>query len=148
MVLSDAAGVRRFVAQSWTGYLLAEGEPRARLTEEDPLDAAPPPQFRGAVSDDAAAATVAAMERGRAGIYHITDDEPARASQWLPALARALGAKPPIRVPVWLARILAGPAVIEIMTRASGASNAKARRELEWQPIYRTWRDGFLHGLR
>ena len=208
---SRAAGVRRFVAQCYAGYLFARGVQPA-LSEGDPLDPAPLQPFRKAVAadrhleqavtgagwtdgivlrygayygpgtsmsleppgiqtemvrkrqypivgegtgfmsfvhiDDAAAATVAAIERGRPGIYHVTDDEPARASEWLPVLAAAIGARPPMRVPAWLARLIAGPAAVEIMTRGSGASNAKARRELEWQPVYRTWRDGFVHGLR
>lgn len=208
---SRAAGVRRFVAQCWAGFLFA-GDVRARVSEADPLESPPPKPFRNALAadrhleeavtgatwtdgivlryggfygpgtsismeppgvqsemvrkrqfpivgdgtgytsfihiDDAASATVAAIERGRPGIYHVTDDEPARASEWLPVLAAALGAKPPMRVPVWLARILAGPAAVEIMTRASGASNAKAKQELAWQPAYASWRDGFVHGLR
>ena len=97
--------------------------------------------------DDAASATLAAMERGKRGIYHITDDEPAPASEWLPGLASALGARPPRRVPKWIGRLAAGPAAVIMMTEARGASNAKARRELEWEPKYRTWREGFVHGL-
>jgi nucleoside-diphosphate-sugar epimerase len=207
---SRAAGAKRFVAQSWAGYLLARrGGPV--LTEDDPLDSDPPATFRRVLAadrhleravvgaswtegvvlryggfygpgtsisvrppggqselvrkrqfpvvgdgagimsfihiDDAAGATVAAIERGTRGVYHVTDDEPAPASEWLPALAAALEAKPPLRVPKWLGRLLAGPAAVTMMTEARGASNAKARRELEWQLRYPTWREGFVHGL-
>lgn len=207
---SHAAGVRRFVAQAFAGFLLgANGA--AVLSETDALDADPPAPFRRVLQadrhleaavigaswtegivlryggfygpgtsisreppglqselvrkrlfpivdggtgyssfvhiDDAATATLAAIERGRRGIYHITDDEPAPAAEWLPALAAALGAKPPRRMPKWLARLAAGPAVVIMMTEARGASNAKARRELEWEPAYRSWREGFVHGL-
>ncbi len=85
--------------------------------------------------DDAAAATLAALERGTPGaIYNVVDDDPAPVAEWLPALATAVGAKPPRRVPRWLGRIAAGPAVTAMMTEVRGASNAKARRELGWQP--------------
>jgi nucleoside-diphosphate-sugar epimerase len=207
---SRAAGVRRFVAQSFAGFLIGSNT-KGVLTEDDPLDPAPPRPFRNVVRadrhleevvtgaswlegivlryggfygpetsislrppgvqselvrkrqfpiigdgggycsfihiDDAATATLAAIERGRRGIYHVTDDEPARASEWLPALASALGAKPPLRVPRWLGRLAAGPAAVIMMTEASGASNARARRELAWAPRYSTWREGFVHGL-
>ena len=83
---------------------------------------------------DAAEATLAALERGRRGIYNVVDDEPARAADWLPALARAVGAKPPRRVPRWLGRLLGGEAVALMMTEVRGASNAKAKRELGWRP--------------
>ncbi len=207
---SRAAGVRRFIAQSYAGFLLAAGE-RGILSEDDALDPDPPKPFRRIMSvhrhmetavtgaswtegivlrygafygpgtsmsvrppgvqseavrkrqfpiigdgagimsfihiDDVAGATALAIERGRRGIYHVTDDEPAAAFEWLPALAAALGAKPPRRVPKWLARIAAGPAAVTMMTESSGASNAKARRELAWEPQYRSWREGFVHGL-
>ena len=93
--------------------------------------------------EDAAEATVAALERGRRGIYNIVDDEPARAADWLPALARAIGAKPPRHVPRWLGRLLGGEAVAIMMTEVRGASNAKAKRELGWAPQYASWREGF-----
>jgi nucleoside-diphosphate-sugar epimerase len=93
--------------------------------------------------EDAAAATVAALERGNQGIYNITDDEPAPVTEWLPFLADVVGAKPPLRVPVWLARILAGRVAVQWMTEGRGASNAKAKRELNWRPAWRTWREGF-----
>ena len=94
--------------------------------------------------DDAAAATVLALEQGRPGIYNIVDDEPAPVREWLPVLAHVLGAKPPRRVPRWLARLLAGDAAVMIGTDARGASNAKAKRELGWQPRYPSWREGFV----
>ncbi|HET9985876.1 MAG TPA: NAD(P)-dependent oxidoreductase [Longimicrobiales bacterium] len=94
--------------------------------------------------DDAAAATVAAIERGRPGIYNIVDDEPAPASEWLPALAKAAGGKPPLHVPRWLGRLLAGEAAVAVLTEVRGASNAKARRELDWRPRFPSWRQGFL----
>jgi nucleoside-diphosphate-sugar epimerase len=93
--------------------------------------------------EDAAAATVAAIERGERGIYNVVDDEPAPVSVWLPAAARAFGAKPPRRVPRWLGRIAAGEAATVMMTEARGASNEKAKRELGWSPRYRSWREGF-----
>jgi 2-alkyl-3-oxoalkanoate reductase len=94
--------------------------------------------------DDAAAATVLALERDAAGIYNIVDDDPAPAREWLPVLANALGAKPPRRVPRWLARLVAGEAAVMIGTEARGASNAKAKRELGWTPRFPSWRDGFV----
>jgi nucleoside-diphosphate-sugar epimerase len=97
--------------------------------------------------DDAASAAVAAIERGARGIFNIVDDEPAPVSEWLPALAAAVGARPPRRLPVWLARPLAGEAVVRMMTEGRGASNAKAKRELGWQPRWPSWRDGFVRGL-
>jgi nucleoside-diphosphate-sugar epimerase len=84
--------------------------------------------------EDAAEATLAALERGRRGIYNVVDDEPARAADWLPALAHSIGAKPPRRVPRWLGRLLGGEAVAIMMTEVRGASNAKAKRELGWEP--------------
>ncbi|HYN18819.1 MAG TPA: NAD-dependent epimerase/dehydratase family protein, partial [Actinomycetes bacterium] len=97
--------------------------------------------------DDAAAATAAAVERGAPGIYQIVDDDPAPVSAWLPALAAAAGARPPRRVPVWLARLLAGEHGVVLMTEARGASNAKARRELGWRPAHPSWRQGFRSSL-
>jgi len=97
--------------------------------------------------EDAAAATVAAIERGKPGVYNITDDEPAAVSDWLPVLARELGAKPPRRVPKWLARIAAGEVAVTMMTELRGASNEKAKRELDWHPRFASWREGFAHGL-
>jgi nucleoside-diphosphate-sugar epimerase len=93
--------------------------------------------------DDAAAATALAVERGPAGIYNIVDDEPAPVSEWLPLLAQTLGAKPPFRVPAWLARILAGDHLVAMMTEARAGSNAKAKEELGWHPAHPSWRRGF-----
>jgi nucleoside-diphosphate-sugar epimerase len=97
--------------------------------------------------DDAASATVAALERGGRGVYNIVDDEPAPTAEWLPYLADAVGAKPPMRVPVWLARLMAGAVPVRWMTEGRGDSNAKAKRELGWTPTWRSWRDGFRDGL-
>ena len=94
--------------------------------------------------DDAAAATVLALEHGGAGIYNVVDDEPAPVREWLPVLASALGAKPPRHVPRWLARLLAGEVAVMIGTESSGASNAKAKRELGWTPRHPSWREGFV----
>jgi nucleoside-diphosphate-sugar epimerase len=93
--------------------------------------------------DDAAAATVLALEHEGPAIYNIVDDEPAPVREWLPVLAQAIGAKPPRRFPTWLARLLAGDVVVVMSTEARGASNAKAKRELAWTPRYPTWRTGF-----
>ena len=97
--------------------------------------------------EDAATATVAAVEHGTRGIYQVVDDEPAPAREWLPVLASELHAKPPRHFPRWLARIMAGEAAAVMMTEGRGASNAKAKRELGWQPRYASWRQGFAQGL-
>jgi len=97
--------------------------------------------------DDAAAAAIAAAERGAAGVYNIVDDDPAPVAVWLPELARALGAKPPRHVPVWLGRLFVGDVGVSMMTRISGVSNGKAKQELGWKPRYQSWRDGFRYGL-
>jgi 2-alkyl-3-oxoalkanoate reductase len=204
LTAAAAAGARRFVAQSYTGWpnLRAGGPVK---TEEDSLDPDPPAAQRRTLQaichveravlnspplepvvlrygsfygpgaseefvamvrkrklpiagggagvwsfihiDDAAAATVLAVERDAAGIFNIVDDEPAQVSQWLPFLAQAIGAKPPHRVPTWLARLMGGEVAVSLLTQVRGASNAKARRELGWQPTWLTWRDGFRHGL-
>jgi 2-alkyl-3-oxoalkanoate reductase len=190
------AGVRRFVAQSFTGWPYArEGGPVK--TEEDPLDPTPVPTMRESLEamrhleqavvnagglalrygglygspddaqlelvrkrrfpivgsgagiwsfvhlDDAATATALALERGTPGIYNIVDDEPAPVREWLPVLAAVIGAKPPRRVPRWLARLVAGEAGVVLMTETRGASNAKAKRELGWTLRYPNWRKGF-----
>jgi 2-alkyl-3-oxoalkanoate reductase len=200
---AEAAGVRRFLVQSYTGWPnIREGGPLK--TEDDPLDPQPPKQqsqtlaairyleravlearleglvlrygnFYGPGAskqmreivrrrklpivgsgggiwswihiDDAAAATVAALEHGARGIYNIVDDEPAPVSEWLPYLAEAVGAKPPRHVPVWLGRLAAGEVGVSMMTQIRGSSNAKAKRELGWQPKWPSWRDGFRKGL-
>jgi nucleoside-diphosphate-sugar epimerase len=97
--------------------------------------------------EDAAAATVAAVEHGRPGIYNVVDDDPAPVREWLPLLASALGAKPPRRIPRWLARLAAGEVATLMMTETKGASNEKAKRELGWQLRYPSWRQGFAQGL-
>jgi nucleoside-diphosphate-sugar epimerase len=93
--------------------------------------------------DDAAAATAIAIERGAPGIYNIVDDEPAPVREWLPALADMLGAKAPWRLPKWLARMAAGEPIVTLMTEARAGSNAKAKRDLSWQPAHPSWRQGF-----
>jgi nucleoside-diphosphate-sugar epimerase len=92
---------------------------------------------------DAASATVAALDHGAPGIYNIVDDDPAPASEWLPYLAEQAGAKPPRRIPKWLGRIAAGEVPVSMLTRIRGSSNAKAKRELGWEPKYSSWRQGF-----
>jgi len=92
---------------------------------------------------DAAAATVAALDRGKPGIYNVVDDDPAPVAEWLPYLAKVIGAKPPLRLPGWLGRLLAGEFVVGQMTTSRGSSNEKARKELGWEPRYSSWREGF-----
>lgn len=205
LAAGKAAGVTRFVAQSYAGWPFARTGGPVK-TEDDPLDPAPAASMRGTLAairhleaavtaadwtdgvvlrygalygpgtglgpeggeqvellrrrrfpivgdgaglwsfvhvEDAAEATVAAVERGARGIYHIVDDEPAPVAAWLPAAAAAVGGKPPRRVPLWLGRALAGEAAAVMMTQTRGASNAKAKRELGWQPRHASWRTGF-----
>jgi nucleoside-diphosphate-sugar epimerase len=97
--------------------------------------------------DDAASATVAAIERGRPGIYNVVDDDPAPVSEWLPAYADAVGAKKPRRVPAFIARFVAGRYAVMLATELRGASNEKAKHELGWAPRYRSWRQGFREAL-
>jgi nucleoside-diphosphate-sugar epimerase len=199
-----AAGVRRFVAQSFAGWPFARSGGPVKA-EDDPLDPTPAGAMRGTLAAirhleaavtgaswvegivlryggfygpgtslgpegehvdavrrrkfpivgdgggvwsfihiaDAAEATVAAIERGAPGIYNVVDDEPAPVAVWLPAVAQALGAKPPRRVPLWLGRALAGEAAAVMMTEVRGASNEKAKRELGWRPRHPSWREGF-----
>jgi len=92
---------------------------------------------------DAAAATLAAVEQGAPGVYNVVDSDPAPVSDWLPYLATVAGAKPPLRVPVWLGRLLAGEFVVAQMTTARGSSNDKAHKDLGWEPRYASWREGF-----
>jgi 2-alkyl-3-oxoalkanoate reductase len=199
-----AAGVRRFVAQSYTGWSNTRSGGPVK-TEEDPLDPSPPAMQResiaairhvervvpaaspvqgivlrygsfygpGASDDfvdlirkrrvpvigdgagvwsflhirDAAAATIAALEHGAPGVYNVVDDEPASVAEWLPYVARAVGAKAPRRVPVWLGRLAAGEVGVSMMTQIRGSSNAKAKRELGWRPAWPSWREGFSRGL-
>ena len=93
--------------------------------------------------EDAAAATVAALERGAPGIYNIADDDPAPVREWLPYLAEVIGAPKPMRVPAWLGRLLAGDVAVRMMTRSRGVSNAKAKATLAWRPVWPSWREGF-----
>lgn len=97
--------------------------------------------------EDAAAATVAAVEGGPAGIYNVVDDEPAPVSEWAPMLAAAVGAKRPLRVPRWVGRLAAGEWATVAMTEIRGAANDKAKRELDWHLRYPSWRQGFTKGL-
>jgi 2-alkyl-3-oxoalkanoate reductase len=97
--------------------------------------------------EDAASATVAAVDNGGPGIYNVVDDEPTPVREWLPFLAKQLGAKKPRRVPRFLVRPLAGEAPVLQMTEVRGASNDKAKRELGWQPRWSSWRVGFAKGL-
>ena len=94
--------------------------------------------------DDAAAATVRALEHGKPGsVYNIVDDDPAQVREWLPALAEIVGAKPPFHLPAWIARIVAGEHLVAMMTQVRAGSNRKARMELGWQPRHPSWREGF-----
>ncbi|HEX6246879.1 MAG TPA: NAD(P)-dependent oxidoreductase [Nocardioidaceae bacterium] len=97
--------------------------------------------------DDAASAAVLAVEQRARGVFNIVDDEPAPAREWLPHLAACVGARPPLRVPAWLARLLAGEVAVRMMTEGRGFSNAKAKRELGWELRYPSWRQGFEEGL-
>ncbi len=97
--------------------------------------------------EDGAAATLAAVERGEAGVYNVVDDEPGRLSEWLPVYAEALGSKPPRRVPVWLASLAAGSAAAASALELRAATNAKAKRELGWEPSHPSWRQGFRDSL-
>lgn len=98
--------------------------------------------------DDAGSATVLAIEQRATGLFNIVDDEPAPAAEWLPWLAKCAGAKPPMRIPVWLGRLLAGDQAVVMMTKGRGFANTKAKRELGWSPAYKSWRDGFEKELR
>ena len=97
--------------------------------------------------EDAAGATLASLDHGAPGVYNVVDDEPAALREWLPVYAEAFGAKPPRHVPFWLARLVAGKSVAENAVALRGASNAKAKRELGWQPRYASWRQGFREAL-
>jgi nucleoside-diphosphate-sugar epimerase len=97
---------------------------------------------------DAAAATLAAVDCGEPGVYNVVDDDPAPVAEWLPYLAKVAGAKPPLRVPAWLGRLLAGEFVVAQMTTSRGYSNEKARKEFGWEPRYASWREGFRAWIR
>ena len=131
------------------GTGLAPGGPLAELVRHRrlPLIGGGPGIWSFVHIDDAASATVAALENGAPGVYNVVDDEPAAAAVWVPALAEILGGKPPRRVPVWLGRLAAGEPGVYLFTRTQGRSNAKAKRELGWQPLYASWREGFRYGL-
>lgn len=98
-------------------------------------------------TEDGAAATAAAVEQGAPGVYNVVDDEPAPVAQWLPYFAEQIGAKPPMRLPAWLARPMLGELGLAMMTTVRGSSNAKARRELDWAPRYPSFREGFRDGI-
>ncbi|MBB3724514.1 NAD-dependent epimerase/dehydratase family protein [Nonomuraea dietziae] len=166
---AEAVAALRYLEDSVTGITWAEGialryggfygpgtsistAPDAMMAEELRKRRSPIVGGGGGVLSlvhitDAASATVAAVERGRAGIYHVADDDPAPVRDWLPDLARVLGAKPPRRVPAWLVRALAGTAAVDMMTRARGISSEKTKRELGWTLQYPSWRTGFAKGL-
>jgi nucleoside-diphosphate-sugar epimerase len=97
--------------------------------------------------DDAAAATVAALERARPGVYNVVDDDPATAADWMPVYAEALGAKRPLRVPAFIPRLIAGDALVKWSLGLRGASNEKIKKELGWRPRYESWRRGFFENL-
>jgi nucleoside-diphosphate-sugar epimerase len=97
--------------------------------------------------NDVTRVTIAAISHGDPGIYNIVDDEPAPVSTSLPALAAAVDAKPPYKVPVWFGKLVIGNVGASTMTKIRGGSNAKAKRGLGWQPIYASWRRGFIEGL-
>ena len=147
--VTDAEGIEGIVLRY--GWLYGPGTffDRAGSQTEDALKRRLPIVGKGEGTfsflqvEDAAAATIAAVERGAPGAYNVVDDEPAPMREWVPVFCEAVGAKKPIRVPVWLARLIAGPAAVSSATQLRGASNAKAKRELSWQPKYSSWRQGF-----
>ena len=95
--------------------------------------------------DDAASATVLALEKNVRGVFNVVDDEPAPASEWLQYLAGCVGAKPPLRLPLWLVRLAAGDVAVSMLTRTRGSSNERAKRALGWEPAWPSWRQGFRH---
>jgi nucleoside-diphosphate-sugar epimerase len=117
------------------------------LKRRNPIVGAGTGTFSFVHIDDAAAAFVAALDRGAPGTYNVVDDEPAPLREWLPVYAEALGAKPPRRVPAWLARRVAGKDLASAALEMRGASNAKAKRELGWEPAHPSWRQGFRETL-
>lgn len=199
-----AAGVGRFVAQSYTGWPNARSGAWVK-SEQDPLDPDPTPASRQTLAaihhveqvvpntpgvagivlrygtfygpgtsfaldgdvvqlvrqrklpvvgggagvwsfvhvDDAAEATALAVESDATGLFNIVDDDPAPVHRWLPELAATLDARPPRKVPAWLARPLIGEHGVAVMTQCRGSSNAKARHQLGWKPEYASWREGF-----
>lgn len=117
------------------------------LKRRNPIVGAGTGRFSFVHIEDAAAAIVCALDRGAPGAYNVVDDEPAQLREWLPVYAEALGAKPPRRVPTWLARLVAGPDLARAAIEMRGASNAKAKRELGWRPAHPSWRQGFRESL-
>lgn len=208
LAASQAAGVRRFVVQSYAGWNLEHGG-SATKTEADRLDPDPVPAQRQTMAgikhlesaalntegiegvalryanfygptgdigkggsmveliqkrrlpligdgtgvwsfihyDDAAAATVKAIESDVTGVFHVADDDPAQAAVWLPEFAGILGAKAPMRIPAWLARFAVGDVGVAAFTEIRGADNTLAKKTFDWQPGYASWREGFRHGL-
>ncbi len=129
-------------------YYAADGSMAAETRKRrNPVIGAGTGRFSFVHIEDAAAAVVAALDRGAPGAYNVVDDEPAPQREWLPVYAEALGAKPPRRVPVWLARRAAGADLASTAISMRGASNAKAKRELGWQPAHPSWRTGFRDSL-
>jgi 2-alkyl-3-oxoalkanoate reductase len=137
------------------GYFYGPGTPYARdgqfaemtRKRQFPIVGRGTARFSFVHIEDAAAATLAALERGQPGVYNVVDDEPAELREWLPAYAEALGAKPPRRVPHWLARLVTNRFMADSSLELRGASNAKAKRELGWQPRRSSWREGFRDTL-
>ncbi len=129
-------------------YFASEGSmAEETLRRRNPIIGAGTGTFSFIHVEDAAAACVAALQRGAHGTYNVVDDEPVRQSEWLPVYARALGAKPPRRVPVWLAGLAAGRDLVQATTTMRGAANGKAKRELGWEPAHPSWRRGFADSL-
>jgi nucleoside-diphosphate-sugar epimerase len=131
---------------TWYGRGGSEAENVAK--RRTPVVGAGTGTFSWAHVDDVAAAFVAALEHGAPGVYNVVDDEPAPMHEWLPVYAAALGAKPPRSVPTWLAKLVAGSPTVTLALETRGASNAKAKRELGWQPAHPSWRQGFAASLR
>ncbi len=208
LAASQAAGVRRFVVQSYAGWNLQHGG-SATKTEADPMDPDPVPAQRETMAaikhlesvvtkaegiegvvlrygsfygptgdigkggslvemiqkrklpligdgtgvwsfvhyDDAADATVKAIESDATGIYQIADDDPAQAAVWLPEFARILGAKPPRHLPAWLAKLAVGDVGVAAFTEIRGVDNSLAKATFGWQAGYASWREGFRQGL-
>jgi len=150
--VGEAAGIEGVVLRY--GWLYGPGTffDRVGSQTEDALKRRLPIVGKGAGTfsfvhvEDAAAATVAALERGAPGAYNVVDDEPAPMREWVPVFCEAVGARKPFRVPVWLAKLIAGRAAVASATQLRGASNAKAKRELGWQLRYPSWRQGFRDG--
>jgi nucleoside-diphosphate-sugar epimerase len=148
---SDLEGIAlRYGGFYGPGTSLAPGEPQVEMVRRRrfPIVGDGGGVWSFVHIEDAASGTVAAIERATPGVYHVVDDDPAPVSVWLPELARVLGAPPPRRIPAWLARPLIGEPGVVMMTEIRGASNAKIRRELGWEPAFPSWRDGFTAVFR